>query len=154
LGLELRTWGGKREGAGRKPKADEAGVSHDLRPAVKARLPVHVTMRMEKSVWSLTSPACVSALERAFQAGASRSGFKLVQYGVQSDQLQLLVEAKDRRALSNGMNGLAVRVARGLNRVMKRKGKVFADRYQVDILRTRTEVERVRDALTAESRSA
>ena len=74
-------------------------------------------------------------LARAFWGGADRFGFKLVHYSVQGNHLHLLVEARDERALSRGMNGLGVRVARGLNRVMRRHGRVLADRYHAHILR-------------------
>jgi hypothetical protein len=61
--------------------------------------------------------------------------------------MHLLVEAEDERSLSRGMNGLGVRVARGLNRVMGRSGKVLDDRYHGHILRTPTEVRRARSYL-------
>jgi len=50
------------------------------------------------------------------------------------------------------MNGLGVRVARGLNRVMKRRGKVLEDRYHAHILRTPTEVRRARHYLSENAR--
>jgi hypothetical protein len=56
----------------------------------------------------------------------------------------LLVEAASERSLSRGMNGLGVRVAKGLNRVLGRHGKVLDDRYHGHILRTPTEVRRAR----------
>jgi hypothetical protein len=68
----------------------------------------------------------------------------LVHYSVQGNHVHLLVEAEDERALSRGMNGLGVRVARGLNRVMGRRGKVLEERYHGHILRTPTEVRNAR----------
>jgi hypothetical protein len=38
------------------------------------------------------------------------------------------------------MQGLNIRIAKALNRVMKRHGKVFADRYHARVLRTPSEV--------------
>jgi hypothetical protein len=38
------------------------------------------------------------------------------------------------------MKGLEVRMARALNRMMKRRGSVFADRYHAHVLRTPREV--------------
>jgi hypothetical protein len=61
--------------------------------------------------------------------------------------MHLLVEAQDERSLARGMNGLGVRVARGLNRVMGRSGKVLDERYHAHILRTPTEVRRARTYL-------
>src|SRR5262249_21333371 len=46
----------------------------------------------------------------------------------------------DNDALSRGMQGLGVRVARALNRVMKKRGKRLADRYHAHVLRTPSEV--------------
>jgi hypothetical protein len=66
-------------------------------------------------------------------------GFPLVHYSVQGNHVHLLVEANDEKALSKGMNGLGTRIARRLNRVMGRKGKVLDDRYHGHILRTPTE---------------
>jgi putative transposase len=142
--FRFRTWGGKRKGAGRKPGGGRAGVRHARRPGLKKRFPVHVTWRMEKSVWNLRTRRCFTALSRAFWGGANRFGFRLVHYSVQGNHLHLLVEANDERALSRGMNGLGVRVAKGLNRVMGRHGGVLAERYHAHILRTPTEARRAR----------
>ncbi|HEX8113061.1 MAG TPA: hypothetical protein VF516_35265, partial [Kofleriaceae bacterium] len=38
--------GGKRRGAGRPPKGMRAGSSHQQRPYLHARYPVHVTLRV------------------------------------------------------------------------------------------------------------
>src|SRR5262249_41192146 len=59
---------------------------------------------------------------------------------VQGNHVQLIAEAEANQALSKGMHGLCVRMARALNRVMNRKGKVFADRYHLHILKTLNEV--------------
>ena len=71
---------------------------------------------------------------------------------MQGNHLHLLVEADDGKALSRGMNGMGVRVARGLNRVMRRRGRVLGDRYHSHILRTPTEVRRARAYLLQNAR--
>jgi REP element-mobilizing transposase RayT len=129
-----------------------AGVWHRRRPELKARFPVHVTWRMRDEVWNLRSRRCFTALARAFWGGCDRFGFRLVHYSVQGNHVHLLVEARDERSLSRGMNGLGVRVARGLNRVMRRRGRVLDDRYHGRILRTPTEVRRARDYLQQNAR--
>src|SRR5215475_1994312 len=142
--FRFRTWGGKRRGAGRKLMRERAGVVHRRRPVLKPRFPVHVTWRMRKDVWNLRTHRCFKALARAFWGGANRFGFRLVHYSVQGNHLHLLVEAQSERSLSRGMNGLGVRIARGLNRVMRRRGKVLEERYHGHILKTPTEVRRAR----------
>ena len=152
VALKFRTWGGRREGAGRKRVRPRPGVVHGRREELKARFPVHVTWRMQKGVWNLRTRRCFRVLERAFFAGANRFGFRLVHYSVQGNHLHLLVEAQDEKALSRGMNGMGVRVAKGLNRVMGRAGKVLEDRYHAHILRTPTEARRARAYLLQNAR--
>ena len=150
--FKFKTWGGARKGAGRKPTRERAGVMHCRRPVLKKRFPVHVTWRMTDGVWNLRSRRCFTALSRAFWGGANRFGFKLVHYSVQGNHVHLLVEARDEKSLSRGMCGLGVRVAKGLNRVMRRHGKVLDDRYHGHILRTPTEVRRARAYLLQNAR--
>jgi hypothetical protein len=50
------------------------------------------------------------------------------------------VEGSCRSALSRGLQGLAVRMARALNRLWRRWGSVFSDRYHDHILRSPSEV--------------
>jgi putative transposase len=64
----------------------------------------------------------------------------LVHFSIQGNHLHLVVEADDAVRLSRGLQGLATRIARRLNRLMGRKGKVFADRYHSRALQTPTEV--------------
>jgi len=59
---------------------------------------------------------------------------------VQRDHLHLVVEAANREALARALHALAIRIARAINRVLGRKGRVFADRYHLRILKTPTEV--------------
>ena len=142
LGLELRTWGGKRKGAGRKPSGPRAGVSHRVRPALRRRLPVHVTLRMAEHVWNLRSRRSFRVIRAALETGADRFGVRVVQLSVQGNHLHLLVEAADRAALGRAMKGLSVRLAKGLNHMMGTKGRVLADRYHAHVLATPTEVRR------------
>ena len=148
-------WGGRREGAGR-PREDgivgRPGVPHVTRPALKARFPVHVTWRMEPGVWNLRTNRCFGVMKRAMYAGAARGGFRLVHYAVMGNHVHLLVEAPDRLRLARGMQGLGVRLARALNRVMGRSGRVIGDRYHAHILRTPSEVRRARAYLLGNAR--
>ena len=60
--------------------------------------------------------------------------------GVQDGHLHLLTEADGWKALSDGTRALSIRIARSLNRVLKRTGKVIADRYHARALSTPLEV--------------
>ena len=48
--------------------------------------------------------------------------------------IHMIVEAPDVVALGRAIKGLAVRMARALNKVMSRRGPVFADRYHAQLL--------------------
>jgi REP element-mobilizing transposase RayT len=85
---------------------------------------------------SLRNEAEREVIELAFSRGSDRFGFRLVEYSIQPSHLHLVVEAKDRRSLWRGMQGLLVRVARALNKLWGRKGRVFADRYRARSLQT------------------
>jgi Transposase IS200 like len=68
-------------------------------------------------------------IRRAFRGGKEHPGFRLVHYAVQPDHLHLIVEATSKRGLSNGSRALAIRIAMRLNAMLRRNGRVFADRY-------------------------
>jgi REP-associated tyrosine transposase len=136
----FKSWGGKRKGAGRKPQSDRPRVSHRPRPTLASRFPVHVTLRLRPNLPSLRRLAVRRVIESAFLAAKDRNGLRLIQYSIQSNHLHLVVEANDRASLSRGLQGLLVRLARGLNRLWGRKGSVFSDRFHAHILRTPREV--------------
>jgi hypothetical protein len=79
---------------------------------------------------------CHGLLRRAFARGCDRFGFRLIHFTVQGNHIHMVVEAEDRRALSRGLQGLGIRAAKALNRVMGRKGAVLADRYHARLLTT------------------
>ncbi len=67
-------------------------------------------------------------------------GIRLVHYSVMTNHLHFVCEVQDEGALSRGIKGLSVRIARALNRIWKRSGRVFADRYHAHVLKTPREV--------------
>jgi len=136
LALEFRSWGGQRTGAGRPPNGSKPGVSHLRRPTLSRHHPVHVTLRIVAGVPSLRAGLRFYELRTALARGQQRFGFRLVHFSVQCNHIHLIAEAHDRRALSRGMQGLSVRLARAVNRTLQRRGRVFADRYHARALKT------------------
>jgi putative transposase len=134
--LPFRRWGGKRTGAGRPPNGSTAGVSHLRRPSLSHRHPVHVTLRVGAGLPSLRDGRLFRKVRDALSQAQERLGFRLVHFSVQSNHLHLIAEVRDRRALSSGLQGLCVRVARAVNRVLDRRGRLFADRYHARALKT------------------
>jgi REP element-mobilizing transposase RayT len=137
------TWGGSRRGAGRKAGPGRSRVPHAVRPQHRGYQPVHVTLRSHlrslraQQVFPTVRGAIADANRRA-QARAqaplasqarSRARFRIVHFSVQANHLHLLVEAEDRSALLAGMRGVAVSLARRLNRLIFRGGAIWADRW-------------------------
>jgi hypothetical protein len=67
---------------------------------------------------------------------------RLCEFSIQGNHAHFIVEAADERSLARGLQGLAIRLAKALNREFARHGKVFAERYHAHILRTPAEVKR------------
>jgi hypothetical protein len=80
-----------------------------------------------------------SALVRAF-ARASTPSFRLIQFSAQTDHVHLIVEADTSIDLIRGIQGLAVRCARAVNRAGHRRGAVWSHRYHARALATPHEV--------------
>jgi len=71
---------------------------------------------------------------------SSKPCFRVLHFSVQGDHVHLIGEATDRAALSHGMRGLAIRVAKAINKDLGRHGKVWEERYHSRDLKTPREV--------------
>jgi REP element-mobilizing transposase RayT len=69
-----------------------------------------------------------------------RFGMRIIEFSVLGNHLHVLVEAESSVALSRGMQGLNVRIAKALNGVMQRRGSVFDDHYHSRLLPTPTQL--------------
>lgn len=114
-------------------------MAHRERAAHVASHPVHVTLRAHGSVpWlraQRIAPHVIRALGRA-----SKESFRILHFSVQGNHVHLLVEADDRTALSRGLQGLSIRIARRINALLGRRGVFWGDRYHARPLRTPREV--------------
>jgi REP element-mobilizing transposase RayT len=137
--LVLRTWGGRRRGAGRPPASGRRAVPHRRRIPHDARIPVHVTLRAAAAIPSLRGTRVFGAVRGAL-AAASGASFRVLHFSVQSDHVHLLVEAEGPTGVARGCQGLAVRLAKAINRALRRRGTVWGDRYHARWLRTPREV--------------
>src|SRR5262245_45844057 len=132
-------WGGRRANAGRKPAAGRRRMSHRKREQHDAHCPAHVTLRAAVGLTSLRADRVFPAVRSALVAATS-SRFRVLHFSVQSDHLHLLVEADTPTGFERGVRGLAIRVAKAVNRILGRRGRVWSDRYHSRLLRTPREV--------------
>jgi REP element-mobilizing transposase RayT len=145
LKFRFRTWGGRRANAGRKQKLPgPRRVSHRARPRLASRFPVHVTTRIRDDLPRLRHRKRCKVIRAVMLAVLDQPGFRICEFSVQKSHLHLVCEAASTEALARGMKRFKHMVARGLNRLLRRKGSVFLDRYHLEILRT---PQQVRNAL-------
>jgi hypothetical protein len=79
-------------------------------------------------------PTLRGAIHQANCAEPER--FRVVHFSVKGEKILLLVEARDVRALIEGVRGLSIRIARHLNPLLGLDGRFFADRWRSSELTT------------------
>jgi putative transposase len=133
--------GGWRPGAGR-PRGRKK-PDHDVREDFTWREPLHVTWRIADGVRSLRREAVLEVVRDRLAKFANRADFRVVEFNVLGNHMHFVVEATGRKALARGMQGLAVRLARAINRLLGRSGKLFEERYHARVLRKPLQVRNV-----------
>ena len=123
----------------RRGRPASNGVPHRVRAEHKGRHPVHVTLRSGRGIPSLREQVIFVEMRRGLGRTA-RSWFRVVHFSVQANHVHLLVEADDKASLSRGIMGVAIRMARAVNRVLERRGNVWSERYHARPLKTPREV--------------
>jgi putative transposase len=140
--LRFTGWGGRRECAGRKPGTGRRKLLHRARqrlPRRKFGSVLHVTIRLVDAVAHVRRWRVFAAFVEIV-ARAQRDGFRVNEFSLQDGHLHLIVESSDWRALSNGMRGLEIRLARRLNALHGRRGRTIEDRYHSRVLASPREV--------------
>jgi REP element-mobilizing transposase RayT len=118
----------RRKKLGRKRTGRCSDSPHRPRPVHLKRDPVHVVLRVRPGGPRLRRRVAYTAIRQAL--GRTRvDAFRVVHVSVQHNHLHFLVEAEDRIALSRGMQGLAISIARRINKEHGRTGKLFAHRF-------------------------
>jgi REP element-mobilizing transposase RayT len=140
--LVFKTWGGKRRGAGRPPRARRSSEPHKKRETFRATEPLHVNIRVERDVGRLRKRHMYKALREATIVVTKHEDFRIVHLSIQSNHVHFVVEAQHKTALAKGMQGFQISAARHINRAITermgkaRRGRVFSDRYHARVLKT------------------
>ena len=129
--------GGWRRCAGRKRKP--GSISHDTRPQLRAQHPQHTTVRLVDGAPNLARAYLMKVIRKVI-AQSHKRDFRIVEFNVLGNHLHLISEAAGAMELARGVQGFEVRLARRLNKVLKRSGKLFAARYHTRSLTTPTDV--------------
>jgi putative transposase len=132
IDIEFPSWGGQRDGAGRKA-SPRGNAPHRRRERHRRAHPVHVTLRARRGLPPFREQVVAREIRlRIAQANGSsrlRDVFRIVHFSAQNDHLHFIVEALDASALSRGVQGLAIRLARRVNALLATRGRIWADRF-------------------------
>ena len=141
--------GGKRAGAGRPvtPGRYRASERHRSRPKITKATPVHVTLRVVEQLHVLRTLDAYKAVRRAMVCIYKRRDCRVVGVSIEQSHVHLLVEADDKTALAKGMQAFQISAAKDLNAMysrwrgvpfeQRRRGKVFDDRYNEEVITNR-----------------
>jgi REP element-mobilizing transposase RayT len=111
-------------------------MPHGRRPNLSGREPLLVTLKLVEGLASLRANRLFRRVLASLVKAKERFDTRIVHFSVQSDHVHLLVETTTKCALSRAMKGLAVRLARAVNRELGRSGAVLRDRYHARLLAT------------------
>ncbi len=127
------THGGRRHGAGRRRTNKRRGGPHRTRPEVSPRHPVHVTLRARALFPELRRRDYYESIRKVLEHYLGREDFRVVHGSIQNTHFHFLVEARNKRALTRGMQSLTIRLSFALT---GGEGKVFEERYHSVQIRT------------------
>jgi REP element-mobilizing transposase RayT len=80
---------------------------------------------------SLRGAEVAREVAEAFRDGTERGRFRLAGHALHDDHIHLLVEARDAEELVVAMKSITSLFAHAVNRALRRRGAVLADRYRV-----------------------
>ena len=100
---------------------------------------MHVTKKLAAGLPGLRCPGAWSVITDAIRQANRRGLVRLVEFTVQGDHVHMLCEGGNAKAVGRGLGGLFTSLARQLNRLWERCGKVFSERYHREDLTTPTQ---------------
>lgn len=95
---------------------------------------------MAKGVWNLRSQRGFRRVAHALGAEQKRGELRITHYSVQGNHIHMIAEASDRASLARRMQGFSIRLAKALNKMMRRRGPVLRERYHARVMRSSRQV--------------
>jgi REP-associated tyrosine transposase len=135
-----------------RPRKPGAKLRHGARPEFTDKQPLHITLRVDRSVGKLRNRACYAAIrEAAITVLPYEEQCRITQLSIQGTHIHMLVEADSKSALATAMQAFTISAAKHINAAVsragswwqrrrmatppkRRKGKVFADRYHMRVI--------------------
>ena len=147
-----------------RPLEKGAGQRHGSRPKLNPRFPLHVNTRICAGLETLRTNEAVDLICGAIRETQEKYGMRLIAYSIQSTHLHFIVEVDGselqaslagvhvndiltreelaKRALAKSMKSLLGKVAKRLNKLWRREGKVFDERYHAVVIKSPLQMKR------------
>ena len=109
-------------------------MPHDRRD-VPARRPIHITRDVQAGLPSLRQPAVLASF-RSLVGEAAGRGVRTVAFALMSGHIHWVVIPQSREALADATRYVFGQLARRLNKLWGRRGRIFPDRYHSTAGRT------------------
>jgi len=144
--FEFRTWGGQRDGAGRKQVNERKSEAHRTRLELTRHHAAHVVLRSAPELARLRRADAYKIIRKAMQVVLRRTDFRIVHVSIQANHIHLLVEGESQYAVARGVQAFAISAARRLNKAeaavrgTARRGPAFPDRYHIKIIKNPRQV--------------
>lgn len=129
------------KGAGR-PAIHDRGIRHIARDEIKKPIPLHLTIKIEKTKAGLKNKAMLKLLHHCIKKSRMK-GLRIVHYTLEFDHVHLLVEATNKETTSKGMQSFGIAFSKGINKLKCLKGRVFKTRYHFRKLNSPREIKNV-----------
>jgi REP element-mobilizing transposase RayT len=104
---------------------------------------VIVTQKLRPGLPRLRQRTEIELVREALRASNERPGFRVVAFSAMRNHLHYTVEVRSTAELSRGMQGLAIRLAKSLNKLWKRRGTVFLERFHARLAEGISAIQRV-----------
>ncbi|MBT3236341.1 MAG: hypothetical protein HN353_10355 [Bdellovibrionales bacterium] len=134
LPLDLKTRGRPKK-KGDIHKTSSGKIAHISRPSIDRNNPIHINIRVQEKLPNLRRKSSFKLFTKAVKR-ARLKGLRVVHFSLQTNHLHLLVEADSNRQLSSGMRSLLITYSIWINRLLKRQGPLFRDRFNMEVITT------------------
>lgn len=111
-------------------------MSHSKRAKWRRGEHALLTLKLCKGSPDMRNVACGIVITDAIREVGQREGFEVFQFSIQGDHVHLIVRAVSAEVLANAMKSLGSRLARRLNALWGRTGRLFAERFHAVAIRT------------------
>lgn len=111
-----------------RPAVHDKPIRHTVRPKFSKMRSLHLTIKVRENKADIQNKLVLKRLHHAI-ARARLKGLRIIHFALEFNHLHILVEAQSHEVLHRGMQALGISLAKGINKIKKKKGSVYKHRY-------------------------